>query len=302
MRARDEMAASVQGVRDRVDSILTHLERVDDRARAAAHGVGDQFRLHGGEVPHDQEADAPTGEVPPTEAVESDVVSESVEDTGSTPAAMPSVDELFARIRAGSQAATTHQATRPAPERAPAPERDEAPGEPGAPSASAPTEVVPVVAPAPEVAEATEPAEGEPEPDPLVVRRDELLAPASARLSRSVKRALGDDQNRLLDLLRNKPTLQATELLGPEDEHIAVFAKAARKQLGDAFAAGAVFGGAEVGSVTVGDAVDQTALGLARTIVALLRRQITEGAGDVADRVGAGVPRVAGRTGGAAHG
>jgi len=45
--ARDEMAASVLGVRDKVDGILTHLERTDDEARAAAAAVGDQFRLHG---------------------------------------------------------------------------------------------------------------------------------------------------------------------------------------------------------------------------------------------------------------
>ena len=62
------MTASVHGVRDRVDSILTHLERVDDRARAAAHGVGDQFRLHGGEAPHGHDAESATGEVPVTAA------------------------------------------------------------------------------------------------------------------------------------------------------------------------------------------------------------------------------------------
>ena len=47
--ARDEMAASVHGVRDKVDGILAHLERTDDEARAAALAVGDQFRLRGAE-------------------------------------------------------------------------------------------------------------------------------------------------------------------------------------------------------------------------------------------------------------
>src|SRR6516164_713270 len=63
--ARDEMAASVYGVRDKVDDILTHMERTDEEARAAALAAGDQARLHGpAEEPHDQEApDAPgTGE------------------------------------------------------------------------------------------------------------------------------------------------------------------------------------------------------------------------------------------------
>src|SRR5271165_6416183 len=55
--ARDEMAASVLGVRDKVDGILTHLERTDGEARAAAAAVGDQFRLHGAdEGPLDQDA------------------------------------------------------------------------------------------------------------------------------------------------------------------------------------------------------------------------------------------------------
>ena len=55
--ARDEMAASVLGVRDKVDGILGHLERTDDEARAAAAAVGDQFRLHGAtEGPLDQDA------------------------------------------------------------------------------------------------------------------------------------------------------------------------------------------------------------------------------------------------------
>ena len=50
--ARDEMAASVLGVRDKVDGIVTHQERTDEEARAAAAAVGDQFRLHGaGEGP-----------------------------------------------------------------------------------------------------------------------------------------------------------------------------------------------------------------------------------------------------------
>src|SRR5580692_2680534 len=55
--ARDEMAASVHGVRDRVDGILTHLDRTDEEARAAAVAVAEQFRLHGApEGPHDQDA------------------------------------------------------------------------------------------------------------------------------------------------------------------------------------------------------------------------------------------------------
>ena len=202
---------------------------------------------------------------------------------------MPSVDELFARIRAGTESAA------PAAREAREARESGAPDAPEAPDAldaSAPTTIVPAVAPEPtapsaEDGDAEAEAEAEAEADPLVARRDELLAPVAARLGRSIKRALGDDQNRLLDQLRSKPDLDADELLGPEDVHVAVFAKAARKQLGEAFAAGTVFAGTEAGAVPGGEAVEQTATGLARAIVAMLRRQVNEGAGDTADRVGA---------------
>ena len=93
--ARDEMAASVHGVRDRVDGILAHLDRTDEEARAAAQGVADQFRLGTAEMPHDQdELDDATDAMPPTGPTP--VVG------GESGAPGPSVDELFARIRAGS--------------------------------------------------------------------------------------------------------------------------------------------------------------------------------------------------------
>ena len=66
--ARDEMAASVHGVRDRVDGILAHLDRTDEEARAAAQGVADQFRLGTAEMPHDQdEVGDATDAAPPTD-------------------------------------------------------------------------------------------------------------------------------------------------------------------------------------------------------------------------------------------
>ncbi len=83
--ARDEMAASVHGVRDRVDTILSHLDRTDEEARAAAVAVAEQYRLHGGpEEPHDQEAldvigDAPEeGPAPAVRVIEVDVEVEDV--------------------------------------------------------------------------------------------------------------------------------------------------------------------------------------------------------------------------------
>ena len=230
--ARDEMAASVLGVRDKVDGILTHLERTDDEARAAAAAVGDQFRLHGAdEGPHDQDSgDDATGETPVTPTSgEGAGAGPGEDDTGGS-GATPSVDELFARIRAGTGAAAASGEPPASPSAVDATTR----GAEAAGAGAAPSEM-------------PEPAEGESAPGPddeLIARRNEALAPVTARLGRTIKRALGDDQNRLLDRLRHTPSLTVEELLGPEDEHRVAFAAAARSHLAEAFTAGAAFGGA----------------------------------------------------------
>ncbi len=261
--ARDEMTASVHGVRDKVDDILAQLDRTDDEARAAALAAGDQLRVHGTpDGPLDQDAvegaGAGTeggGEHGRAPTSETEVVGDDAEAAGEA----PSVDELFARIRAGS-------------------EGDEPPGE----TATAPTEAVPVTErEAPEVPSAEAGPDGE-----LIARRDELLGPVEAKLSRAVKRALGDDQNRLLDQLRSAPSSSGEELLGPEDAHVAVYADAARGVLGEAYAAGAMFAG--TGAATPPAAtIEQTATGLARGVVIMLRRRITEGSEEAGDTIGA---------------
>ncbi len=116
--ARDEMAASVLGVRSKVDGILSHLERTDDEARAAAAAVGDQLRVHGpAEGPLDQDAIDDATEAPPTgsaPATSGEGPGEPGEDDGETGGPAPSVDELFARIRAGSAAAAAAPSEVPA--------------------------------------------------------------------------------------------------------------------------------------------------------------------------------------------
>ncbi len=87
------------------------------------------------------------------------------------------------------------------------------------------------------------------------------MTPITSRLSRTIKRTLGDDQNRLLDRLRSAPALEVDELMGSEDEHIAVFAAAARSHLDEAFAAGTIFVGAGAATVPRGDAVEQASSG-----------------------------------------
>jgi cell division septum initiation protein DivIVA len=282
--ARDEMAASVHGVRDRVDGILSHLDRTDEEARAAAAAVADQLRLHGGsEEPHDQDAleeaiaDVPDEGPPPAVRVMEVDVEANAGGTGTgadtdemvAAASAPSVDELFARIRAGA-------ADTAAPGDAAA-----AGGEPAAESVpEAATQAMGLVVESVEGAEEVPPGPD----DPLIAQRDKLLRPITARLSRAVKRALADDQNRLLDRIRSTPLLGREELLGPEDEHRTVFEQAVRGQLGDAFAAGVTFGGA--GGVPDDGAVEQSSTGLAHVVVTMLRRPI-EDSGDLGDQVSA---------------
>jgi cell division septum initiation protein DivIVA len=284
--ARDEMAASVHGVRDRVDGILSQLDRTDEEARAAAVAVAEQFRLHGGpEGPHDQDSlqevivDAPDdGPAPAVRVIEVDAEGDEA-GAGSGGAAdedvavgsAPSVDELFARIRAGAEdpedggAAGSEAATEAVPEAA--------------------TEAMDVI-----VVEPVEGADDAPPPgpdDPLIAQRDELLGPVTARLGRAVKRALGDDQNRLLDRIRSTPQLSGDELLGPEEEHRAVFEQAVRAHLGEAYAAGTTFGGAPGTAVPGDGTVEESTTGLAHVVVTMLRRQIDDDAGDLGDQVSA---------------
>jgi DivIVA domain-containing protein len=286
--ARDEMAASVHGVRERVDGILAQLDRTDEEARAAAQAVADQFRLGTAELPHDQdEGDEGTGEAPPTGPTP--VVGGDAPSGETAEAAAPSVDELFARIRAGTgetgAPASEAESTASAASETGGGERVEpAKADPGGATDVTPVEDAEAASEEP----ATEEDEVAPGPDgAIIARRDDLLTPITARLSRTIKRTLGDDQNRLLDRLRSAPALEVDELMGSEDEHLVAFTAAARSHLDEAFAAGTVFVGAGAATIPRGDAVEQSSAGLARAVVTSLRRQVEEGNGDPADRIGA---------------
>jgi hypothetical protein len=124
----------------------------------------------------------------------------------------------------------------------------------------------------------------------LFERRDAALAESLAALTRKVKRALQDDQNIMLERLRDVKAMITTEL---EDEHgqRARYADAAIDALSLAAAAGVQFAKDEADAK--GGAVDSGALSdcaadLAVTIVLALRKRIlTEGAGDGPDRANA---------------
>jgi DivIVA domain-containing protein len=321
--ARDEMAASIHGVRDSVDGILTDLQRSDDDARVAATAAGEGARLRGVDdvaltddlsdagladiaadgapfdvevadvvspdvIPADAPADAPAA--PATPAASSSAQGPITEETPPVTASgatggdegqdavpvgdAPSVDELFARIRAGTDTpGDGPEAT--AAESGAGAER-EPPVEAGATGTAA---------------EAPPEAEGAANPDQeLIERRNELLSPVVLQLSRQIKRTLGDDQNRLLDVLRVTPATKVDELLGSEDAHLATFTAASGAHLAEAYSAGAKFAGGKAGKGPSEAAAEQSGAALARTVVTMLRRRIGEGtdAGeDVSARIGA---------------
>jgi hypothetical protein len=93
-----------------------------------------------------------------------------------------------------------------------------------------------------------------------------------------VKRALQDDQNRLLDAIRNASGKWGDASVPTEDEQRGLFVEAASGLLADAYEAGAAFthkqGHGTPGPVTAAAAkvADALAADLAATVVTLLRR------------------------------
>lgn len=297
--ARDEIAASVLGVRESVDAIVTGLHQADDRARAAAQDVARRGVPEPDAGPEAALLDE-VAEVPDLDDVEGftvvgvvDVPGAEVAGPGPVPAdgedgedgedasvVSTSVDELFARIRAGRPDDVPPVPSIPAPAPAPAPaaarEDPVAPaggdgGEPGGPE---------------------EGAEEAGVDEALLDLRASVLDPIVATLTRRLKRTMADDQNQLLARLRNG-TPSAGELLVPEADQRAAYVEAATEQLRQALAAGASFA-RELSAE--GDApepdparVDAMAEELAAEVVRNLRRRLEEGDASVdpAERVGA---------------
>ena len=126
--------------------------------------------------------------------------------------------------------------------------------------------------------------------DELFRRRDGALDESLAILTRKVKRALQDDQNIMLERLRDVKAMITTEL---EDEHVqrARYAEASYDALVDAAAAGAQFAADEAG--VTGEPVNHSAVSdcaadLAVTVALALRKRIlADGSGDGPDRANA---------------
>jgi cell division septum initiation protein DivIVA len=275
--ARDTLITSVQGVRDDVDDLLSTLASSDEVARQAAI---EALRLRPS-VPEPSEAEiaaaAPLREVPepvltplpkassvrilPPEAATAPtpVVATPASKGDVTPAPVPVdevevdtgtdvVSDIFARLREATL--VERGATAAAPKK------------PAAPKADAPN--------------------GE-----LFLRRDAAIEEVLSVLTRKVKRALQDDQNIVLERLRDAAVTELEDELSQR----ARYAEAARETLGDVASAGTVFAAAETG-VTAGTvnpaAIDECAVDLAVTIVVALRKRImADGNGDASERANA---------------
>jgi DivIVA domain-containing protein len=125
-------------------------------------------------------------------------------------------------------------------------------------------------------------------------RRADALDPIVTALARRLKRALQDDQNLLLDRLRQGPGEWSDELLFDEASQRSKYAEAATTSVRDALSAGADFARAVVGgrqpkrAAADPRAVDAVSRELASAVVTLIRRRLEGGESpDAAERIGA---------------
>ena len=256
-------------------------------ARPAAGTKGRSGEAHAGAV-HDWQDDpsiADTGAPLPggtqVESVPEERESPLPEDaaagaTGARPQAKTDVQGLFARLRARQDVEATQEVDADAAGRV-------ADGE-----VEVAREAVPVE---------PEPLEPEPDTSPdaeAFVRRAGVLDPIVMTLARRLKRALQDDQNFLLDRLRQGSGEWNDELLVDEASQQARYAEAATTSVRDAVSAGTAFartaaGGRQLKRVVVDPrAVAAVTSELASTVVTLIRRRLERGESpDAAERIGA---------------
>jgi hypothetical protein len=113
----------------------------------------------------------------------------------------------------------------------------------------------------------------------LLSRRDDLIRPVVANLTRRLKRSLQDDQNDLLDRLRSSGSRQEvdSDSLPDEQEHLARYAGVTRDHLIEAARVGMALAGAEADMAAAESAGDAAADELAVALVAPLRRRLEPG-------------------------
>jgi len=291
--ARDELAASVLGLRQSVDEIAEELAHADDRARAAAAEVASRQRADGsaddllGEVERaelelDGETEGPAATAPEPDPVttapepEPPATAPEPEPPATAPEPDPDpVEGLFARLRAGAggEAEDRDAAGSSIGEKAESARVDRGEAAPGRSIEQEPS------------------AAGHESDENVRQLSSERLDPISAQLAKRLKRALQDDQNRVLERLRNDSGSGGGELV-PEEVQRELFMEAATDALTDAARSGAEF---SVESIDVGGAggsreiagleeiravASEVAASLAETVVTGLRTRFDEAQGD----------------------
>ncbi|MHB1855485.1 MAG: hypothetical protein ACYCS2_10575, partial [Acidimicrobiales bacterium] len=212
-----------------------------------------------------------------------------VEGTEGADAERPSVDELFARLRAEREAARRDADAIFSDLPAPGPGRAGSDAEPGRAEVPAvePETAVAAASGGPEGGGATgagepvgeaagqelraePPAEesSEDSQENWLQRRNQMLAPVHDRLARKLKRTLQDDQNDLLDRVRSSTRHPQAEPLPPESDHQARFAAAAEPILGEAFERGSEFARSALPGVSGGDSGAAHTRSVARALAA----------------------------------
>jgi hypothetical protein len=206
-------------------------------------------------------------------------VVEGVDDPSAGADSRNPVDEIFARIRSGSEAD----------------DADGAQADLDADDASADGDAETV---------SSFPAD---DAKAAFAKRDAALGPITTRLSRALKRALQDDQNELLDAIRHAAGVPNLEALLPADSQRERFGRAAASLLSEAWLAGRPWlaAAAEDGTSEAGDIEEADVHGraneaghalaaeLAEELVALLRHRLDESLGGLSE-IGDGAQDAAG--------
>ena len=279
--AEDEARVAAEQAGERLDTELGHSDLAELEAELAAAASGAGVNEFGDDEALSAVAATAVGEAEQDAITGVGPAAAGIGEADGSRSSRRSVDELFARIRASraaEEAADEPPAAEPVlaePEAAvalgetgPDVQGDEEPaGEgPSGPAGLAET-AAPAAGPAEQAPDNTEtvvvaveqdisvvvvPANdgdaiSEPDVESLA-RRDHLLGSITAKLGRSLKRALQDDQNDLLDALRQSSRKPVLDELIPADVQRERFVAAASDQLAKAYEAGAAF-------LVTGDAV-----------------------------------------------
>ncbi len=278
---KDALVEVVDATARSVDDVRGRLADAEAYARVAADRVGDGAYGHD-DVTLDgllEEARSlPT--VENGEAAEIDVeVADAVPPDGATrrsrsAAPANAVDDLFAKLRAArttapaSTGGPADEAAAVAAEAPPVLDEDRAGPDAAGPDRAGPDGVSDDEAHAAPVSDADA---------DVLARRDEVVAPVHAELSRVVKRELRSGQNELLDALRNLVRGAATDDLIPGDDAAGRLAASATPALLAAWCAGEQAAGgsqsSEAGEVG-GDAAAVAARELAEAVVSSIRRRL----------------------------